>query len=159
MKGAALLDTNLLVLLIVGSASRSYIAQHTRLDSYTDDDFDLLVELVGSFSDIIVLPHIWTEADYLVRSGGLRHPATQQVLDKLQMLITSTTEISVPSTAGAARMEFRHLGLADSVMLHLSSMEVYNIPVTLITADRGLANAAASQGYDFIEYNAEFRHG
>ena len=159
MMSAAALDTNLLVLLIVGSASRAYISRHSRLDKHTEDDFDLLVELVGSFSDIIVLPHIWTEADYLVRSGGLRHPATQQVLDKMQMLITSTTEFSIPSAVGAARLEFNHSGLAGSVLLHLSAMEGHNIPVTLITADRGLANAAAAQGYAFIDYSSEFRHG
>ena len=159
MKGAALLDTNLLVLLIVGSASRSYIARHTRLDSYTDDDFDLLVELVGSFSDIIVLPHIWTEADYLVRSGGLRHPATQQVLEKLRILIASITEFPVSSAAGAVREEFAQLGLADSVMLHLSAMEASGMQVTMITADQGLANAALAQGCDVIDYSSEFGHG
>lgn len=155
----AVLDTNLLVLLVVGSASKAYIARHDRLSGYTENDFDLLVELVGGFSDIVVLPHIWTEADYLVRSGGLRHPATHEILDKLRVLISSTTELPIASAAGATRWEFGSLGLADSVLLHLSSMEAHDLPVTLITADRDLANAAASQGYACIDYNAEFRHG
>jgi len=159
MIGAALLDANLLVLLVVGSASRAYIARHDRLDSYDEDDFDLLVELIGSFADIVVLPHVWTEVDHLVRSGGLRYPATQQVLDKLQTLIESTTECPTPSASGAVRSEFARLGLADSVMLHFLDLEARDVPVTLITADHELANAASAHGYDVIDYPFDLRHG
>jgi hypothetical protein len=35
MKGVVVVDTNLLVLLVVGSASRSYISKHKRLTEYT----------------------------------------------------------------------------------------------------------------------------
>ena len=43
MKGVVVIDTNLLVLLIVGSASKHYIGKHKRLRGYTTDHFDLLV--------------------------------------------------------------------------------------------------------------------
>ena len=44
MTGAVVLDTNLTVLLIVGSASRDFSRFHKRLRSYTEYDFDILAE-------------------------------------------------------------------------------------------------------------------
>jgi len=43
MTGVVVVDANLMVLLVVGSASKEYIAKHKRLrDDYTVDDFELL---------------------------------------------------------------------------------------------------------------------
>jgi hypothetical protein len=50
MKGAVVIDTSLMVLLIVGSASRDYIARHKRFCGYTVDDFDVLGLLLSEFS-------------------------------------------------------------------------------------------------------------
>lgn len=50
MTGMVVIDTNLMVLLVVGSASKNYIARHKRLEYYTVDDlncwaFSLLIFL------------------------------------------------------------------------------------------------------------------
>jgi hypothetical protein len=43
MTGVVVVDANLLVLLVAGSASTPYIAKHKRLrDDYTIEDFELL---------------------------------------------------------------------------------------------------------------------
>ena len=42
MTGVVILDTNLLVLLIVGNTSKSLINSHKRLKDYSEDDFDVL---------------------------------------------------------------------------------------------------------------------
>jgi hypothetical protein len=47
MSDVVVVDTNLLLLLVVGSASRNYVDKHKRLGDYSLDDFDLLVELIG----------------------------------------------------------------------------------------------------------------
>jgi hypothetical protein len=55
-------DANLLLLLVVGATSRDYIEKHKRLrDTYTKDDYDLLVKMIGQYSNIIVLPNVLTE--------------------------------------------------------------------------------------------------
>lgn len=56
------LDTNLLVLLIVGIASPTYIAIHKQLRAYSLQDFDLLTRLLETASRIIVTPNTLTEA-------------------------------------------------------------------------------------------------
>ncbi len=69
MKGAVVIDTNLMVLLVVGSASRNYISKHKRLSDYTIDDFDLLGLILSEFSDIVLLPHILVSVHKVVESS------------------------------------------------------------------------------------------
>ena len=57
-----LLDTMLLVLFVVGTTNRAYIKPHKRLDGYTDQDYDLLVNWVGQHAGVMVTPNTLTEA-------------------------------------------------------------------------------------------------
>ena len=41
------IDSNLLVLLTVGSVGRDLIAKHRRLREYTVEDYEVLVDLLG----------------------------------------------------------------------------------------------------------------
>ena len=56
MRLAVAIDSNLLLLLIVGSASRDYIAKHKRLKSFDSSDFDLLREQLSVASAIVLTP-------------------------------------------------------------------------------------------------------
>lgn len=68
MTGVVVVDANLMVLLVVGAASKNYIARHKRLrNHYTVYDFELLGLLVAEFSDIVVLPHILAEVSNIAR--------------------------------------------------------------------------------------------
>lgn len=77
MKGVVVIDTNLLVLLVVGSASRSYIRKHKRLSDYTSEDFDMLSLILSEFSEIVFLPHILAEVSNIARQIDL--PARRQI--------------------------------------------------------------------------------
>ena len=44
--GGYFLDTNLFVLLVVGSESRDLIPKHRRLEHYSAEDYDILLELL-----------------------------------------------------------------------------------------------------------------
>jgi hypothetical protein len=52
-----ILDAHLLLLLIVGTASRDYIAMHRRLRAYTDSDFTLLTGMLTAAAKIVVTPN------------------------------------------------------------------------------------------------------
>ena len=69
MTGAIVIDTNLMVLLVVGSASEDFITKHRRLKGYTVDDFRLLGLLIAEYSDMVLVPHILAEVSSLVRHG------------------------------------------------------------------------------------------
>src|SRR6516162_6325676 len=154
MTGVVFVDANLLVLLIVGSASKDYIARHKRLQEFTMDDFDLLNVLIAQFSDLVVLPHVLAEASNLARQISGR--ARADVQHALKSLLESVTELPIPSILGSRRPEFTQLGLTDSVILHLCSMSIDDISPTLITADSNLADAANSMGYSVIDYRREY---
>jgi hypothetical protein len=47
MTGVVVIDANLTVLLVVGSASKGYISMYRRLQDYTEDDFDMLGLLIA----------------------------------------------------------------------------------------------------------------
>lgn len=158
MKGVVVVDTNLLVLLVVGSARRDYISKHKRLkDHYNVEDFELLVSLIAEFSDIVLLPHILTEVSNLSRN--IDNPAKKEVQEALRTLIETSNELPLLSSYGSQRPEFHELGLTDAVILHLCSMSISGINPTLITTDTDLANNANSLGFSVIDYKEEYQAG
>ena len=157
MSGVVVVDSNLLLLLVVGSASKDYIAKHERLRDYTEDDFELLGLLIADFSDIILLPHILAEVSNLARQ--IKDPARARIQHTFRKLIATGTELPIQSVSGTERDEFSELGLTDAVILHLCSLALNGINPTLLTADSDLANSASSQGYSCIDYKQEFQSG
>ncbi|MGP0093006.1 MAG: PIN domain-containing protein [Xanthobacteraceae bacterium] len=157
MADVVVIDTNLLVLLMVGSASRDYIRKHKRLTEFSTDDFELLVELIGQFSQIVLLPHILAEASSLARQ--IDNPARSRIQDALGTLIDTTAELPIPSIHGVQRSEFNELGLTDAMILHLCNLSGSGIDPTLITVDEALANNAHALGYSVIDYKREYKSG
>ncbi len=153
MNGVVVLDANLLVLLVVGSASRDYIGRHKRLDQYSTEDFDLLVGIIGQFDEVVLLPHIVAEVSSLCRQ--IANPARSAIQHAFKVLVTSATEIPIPSADGALRAEFEGLGVTDACILHLCAMSLNGISPTLITMDAALANTAHSLGYSVIDYSRD----
>ena len=50
------LDANLLVLLVVGSESRDIIPRHRRLEHYSPEDYDILLDLLRDADRLFVTP-------------------------------------------------------------------------------------------------------
>jgi len=58
LKGIPLLiDTNLLVLFVVGTAAKEYIAKHKKLTAFTVEDYDMLVRIVSGAAEVLVTPN------------------------------------------------------------------------------------------------------
>jgi len=154
MKGVVVIDTNLLVLLVVGSASRNYIQKHKRLSGYTPEDFDLLGLILSEFSEIVFLPHILAEVSNIARQ--IDFPAKRQVQVAFRVLVTTCVEFPIQSISGVQREEFGRVGLTDAVILHFLALNANGINPTLLTSDTELANLAQSLGYSVIDYRREF---
>jgi hypothetical protein len=100
MNSLVVIDTNLLCLLIVGATSREYISLHKRLASdFNISHFELLVELIGVFSDIVLLPHIIAETSSIIRQ--IRTPMRTRIQETLRTLIATTIEFPIASAWGA----------------------------------------------------------
>lgn len=140
------LDTNLLVLLIVGTASPSYITRHRRLQTYSDSDFTLLVNLISSAPAIIVTPNTLTETSNLMRY--IAEPARTHICEIFRMIVKLTEERYLESSHAVEQQEFLRLGLTDAVLL-----AVANESNTLLTADLDLYLAAVGRGFNAVNFN------
>lgn len=149
---AVVVDSNLLLLLIVGSADRRYIEIHKNLQGqFTETDFDLLTQAISLYSDIVLVPHVMSEVSSLARQ--IKNPARQRIQVKLAELSEDAAEICLPSRAGVYRAEFDRFGLTDSIILELCTLAQGGGGFALLTADSELAVQAEMHGYDVMNFD------
>lgn len=141
-----ILDSNLLLLLVVGLTSPRYIATHKRLQAYEEIDFNRLKALLASADKVIVTPNTLTETSNL--AGQIGEPARRRICQQLRLIFRTFEERYVESSRAAEHNEFLRLGLADAVQL-----EVAGEGHTLLTADLNLYVAAAARGFKAVNFN------
>ena len=142
-------DSNLLVLLVVGATDRGLIAKHRRLRNFTEEDYETLLGLVNQIDQILVTPNTLTEASNLLAQHG--EPERSRFFEVLRILIEENEEIVVTSKTASQNAEFKRLGLTDAGLL-----EVISNSNPLITVDLALYLAAISKesgsAYNFRHY-------
>jgi predicted nucleic acid-binding protein len=141
-----ILDTNLLVLLIVGMTSRAYISRHKRLRAYSESDFEVFTGFVVSATRIVVTPNTLTETSNLLRQ--IDEPARTQIYDQFRRVVRTTDEHYLESKRAAERKDFPWLGLTDSALLQAASENH-----ELLTADSRLHSAAIRQGLKVTNFH------
>jgi hypothetical protein len=135
-----IIDTQLLLLFVVGATRRSYIGKHKRLRAYSEADFDLLLEVISDYENVVVTPNTLTETSNLL-GYKIQEPMRSEVFTVFGAIIQNTDEIYVESRALCGHKEFVTLGLTDAALHDLSDDR--NI---LLTADLNLYLAAAKNG-------------
>ena len=139
-------DTNLLLLLVVGSASRSHIARHKRLRAYSIEDFDFLLEILRNTDEIVATPNAWTEVSNLA-GFGLVDPIRSEVFAALANLINKLHERYRTSSSASEEPEFARLGLTDCAWLESSGSNTI-----LLTDDLQLYLAACHRGMNAFNF-------
>lgn len=111
-------DTNLLVLFVVGNVDSSRIPRHNRTRAYTVDDFKKLSRMLADVKQILVTPNILTETNNLLDGD-------ERMAEMLRKLICTSyiKEIYVKSRMVVERDEFRRLGLTDCGLLEVITPE------------------------------------
>ena len=140
-KKGLLIDTNLLVLLVVGSVGKEYITQSTRTQGFTERDFDILRATIAlSPGPILTTPHILAETSNLVASAlrGKQGQVARQLLGTL--ILSNLEEHYIQGRAAAAGPLFQHFGLTDSA-IGMLKVEQYAV----LTADAPLYGILASR--------------
>ena len=115
------IDTNLLILFVVGSEDRDLIEKHRRLDNYSPADFDILVELLDGVDDVFVTPNTLTETSNLVRQH--EEPELSRLMARFRYIIEESRETFVASTDASANANFARLGLTDAALLEAASAD------------------------------------
>lgn len=142
-----LIDTNALVVLIVGLIDTRLFKHHNRTSIYDEEDFNDLLHEIGAIEKLVVLPNVWTETDNLLNkfSGDYK----TRYVGEIRKIITSTTEKFIASIKATESYTFYDLGLTDSLLLYYAKECQY-----LITSDSKLADYALANGisvYDMVK--------
>lgn len=109
-----LIDTNLLVLFVVGSVSRSHIQDFKRTKKFSGDDYDLLKRVLDAWrKPLYTVPHVLAEVSNLTDMGGHQLSIARRFLKET---ITVLREPSIPSLLAAQHPQYERLGLTDAAI-------------------------------------------
>lgn len=146
-----LIDTNSLVVLIIGLIDPQLIQRHRRTSIYEEQDFNNLVSFIGDINKLIVIPNVWTEADNLLNNFNRGHK--ESYIEQITNIIKLTSEKFLASKIATQSDGFFELGLTDSLLLeYAKECDV------LITSDSQLSDYAIAYGvkvFDLVKNRNE----
>ena len=110
-----LIDTNLLVLLTIGTLNTNYIKGHKRTGHYTVEDFNLLLAIIDQFQFLVVTPNILTEASNLLEGSSYQGIDALSVLMRIAEKQDETYLGSLSIMQNYSR-SYTKFGLTDAVI-------------------------------------------
>jgi hypothetical protein len=134
-----LIDTNALVVLILGTIDERLISSHRRTSIYEVQDYLDLVQTVGELSQLVVLPNVWTETDNLLNGSLPRRK--WEYISIVKQVVANSTERFLSTQTAVDSAEFFTLGITDSLLLHYGTQ-----CDLLITSDSALSDLAIAKG-------------
>jgi len=141
-----LIDTNILLLLLVGLHDRSMIEEYKRTKQFTQDDFDVLTRICGMFRKLITTPSVLAETSNLARplfeidSGNF--PAV------FQRFVSTACEETVKAVEVVGDDLFRKTGFTDTSVKMICSSQFL-----ILTDDFRLSGHLTKQNIDFVNFN------
>jgi len=140
------LDTNLLILYIIGRFKKDLIGNFKRVAKYTPEDYDILFKFLAFFKKKITSPHILTEATNLLE--GLNKTMNYQLFNFLRKLIDELEEFIIDSQIVVKTNCFLKFGLTDAAISIIG-----NKKYLILTDDFNLYNFLIRQKVPAINFN------
>jgi predicted nucleic acid-binding protein len=144
---SALIDTNVLVLLLVGTALEAYISRHHRTKEFQRPHYHRLIEILSGYQPIEVPAHVLAEANSVVRQK-VHGIMLADIMATLARFLSASHEASFLSLAATKSDTYERLGLTDAILCELGSSN----DRTLITMDGDLFRAAVAKGQKVINF-------
>ncbi|EPS7136194.1 hypothetical protein [Enterobacter kobei] len=117
MKSSPLIDTNLLLLFVIGSVDNgNFIGASNRLTDFSYDDYKLLVEFIGRHPNFATTPYILTEVSNLI---DLYDYAADEAYKTLRLVSQLAEIVDVSPQDDANHDNFFHYGLTDVNILKI----------------------------------------
>lgn len=132
-----LLDTNVLILLILGRSDPSNFGKHKRLDIFDRDDLMNLETTLRDAAGFVTLPYILAECSNLINIGKASIPAVAM----FEQFISQAEEMDCRSEDIIKNPYFRRLGLTDAAIIQLARDRVH-----VVTVDNALCNVLLDKG-------------
>jgi hypothetical protein len=108
-----LIDSNLLLLYILGNTNKQRIPTFKRTQTYTVQDFELLQLLVERFSRVVTTPNVLTEISNLATLYGAELKQFRSVLRNATEVID---EFYIESRRAVSDRHFERLGITDAAI-------------------------------------------
>ena len=145
LHGVALVDTNLLLLYLVGKSDPRIIPRFIRTQKYTIEDFQILKKLLELFfSALVTTPNILTEVSNLVTK--LSENDRPAFFDQMKLSIATLDERYCPSRTAVEDRNYRKFGLTDATILSTEGNFL------VLTDDLPLYQLLSSRGRDVINF-------
>ncbi len=141
-----LIDTNILLMLLIGSYNRHMIEQFKRTKQYTIEDYDLAIAVIRRVNNVITLPSILAEVSNLAgQLGGKR--SLFECFSAFANWIQQLEEQQIASVDVAQTDEFLRFGLTDA-----SILQVARTGYLVLTDDFRLSNYMESNKLDVLNF-------
>ena len=141
-----LVDTNLLVLFLVGTVNRQRITNFKRTGDFTIEDYELLARLIGWFGKLIATPHVLSQVSDLTDRAGGELVASRALLKRL--VIEQIEETYDGSRVLVADSCFDRFGLTDAAVAAVCSRGVL-----VLTTDLQLHLMLQERNIDALNFN------
>jgi hypothetical protein len=142
-----LVDTNLLLLYIVGSIDIESIRNFKRTAKYNTDDFDIVCTLIEIFDKkIVTTPHILSQVSDLLGYNDALRGGLKLLIDRFV-----SREVFVESCVLVQNPEYSTFGIADAAIIDLAKRSCL-----VLTDDNPLFGYLRNVRSDVINLN-EFR--
>jgi len=142
-----LIDTNVLIMYIVGLFDRNYIPQFKRTRQYTPDDFLIVQQLARTFHRLITTPHILAELSNL--SVSVREPHAAVYFRRLTELLNAAKEHYTNKDILLRDARLARLGFTDLSIVEAAKDAGYLV----LTDDLDAANAIRAERCNVINLN------
>lgn len=139
-----LLDTNVLILFLIGSVAPERVGSHRRLRVFDRIDLTNVQRIAGAFERHVSVPNVLTEASNLI--GSDPQEAAPGATIALANYVGFLSEIFEPSANVTEGRAYRRFGLADAVIEKVARER----DVTVVTSEHALHGYLESNGVKAI---------
>ncbi len=144
-KKGILVDTNLLLLYIVGSVNTKLIKDFKRTNIFEEADYVKVANYIEKFEVKVTTPCILTETSNLLAQI---QKEKEQCIYALKESISIMEENYVPSSEISENVSFQKFGLTDSSIVQIAKDEF-----VVFTVDLPLYHYLSNEGFDVLNYN------
>ncbi len=143
-----LVDTNLLLLLLVGSIDPKHLARFkpTANRAFTPSDYELLCWMIGQFPKIFTTPHVLTEVSNFSKQE--KGKIGKLLVNEIISLSRRAHEFYEESRKLVVKDGFREFGLTDTAISNLPSNRFL-----VLTVDFPLSGWLEKRGIDVVNFN------
>lgn len=146
LSSGVLVDSNILILLIIGRYKQQLITRFGRTRKFTVEDFATLENFLKPFARILTTPQVLAEVNGL--SNDLPNDFKHDYYQVFAAQIATFSELSVPSTEAIHERVFYKLGLTDAGIMWVARKRYL-----VLTDDWPLAGQIENEGGDVINFN------